>query len=442
MNLKKSYSLDYSIERDTDRVAAVRDILDKLPSDPVAGDLEQMASYILYGKDENGYNAVQRGEITNSNTRYNSFKVKDDLHQSLEAVMENPLTDQQQLAPQLKRDVYMKKSRTIARPKYDKKSGKLIDPGDSDIPGMKELWESIDGLEHWIAVLEGKVPPRETDKLFDDSYRLYQLKHTLIDLRRHQYYLKDYYKPVIQFQAIDHPHAQFYDWTADAAYWISYEEWQHRVDNALLHTISRNIKDYETRGEPPNLEVRWVVRHHIFDWENYLHVRALINNYEIMYNYMHDKLNTYGYTLLLDFERYREMAALSPMRSWLLDMKIAHAPYEQILSELRARFNVNYNENHLSTIMSKEIPQRIATAAQKYHLILDTPAAAKKKCFHCGALLPRSNLFYAYNRSRKDGFSSSCKECERRMRIARGGQTDSDKRSKESQMHEMQTRKA
>ena len=80
MNLKKSYSLDYSIERDTDRVAAIYDILDKLPSDPVAGDLEQMASYILYGKDEKGLNAVQRGDITNSNTRYNSFKVKDDLN--------------------------------------------------------------------------------------------------------------------------------------------------------------------------------------------------------------------------------------------------------------------------------------------------------------------------------------------------------------------------
>ena len=62
--MKKAYSLDYSIERDIDRVAAVRDILDALPTDPNATDLEQMASYILYGKDENGFNSIHRHETT------------------------------------------------------------------------------------------------------------------------------------------------------------------------------------------------------------------------------------------------------------------------------------------------------------------------------------------------------------------------------------------
>jgi hypothetical protein len=56
--MKKAYSLDYSIERDIDRVAAVKDILDSLPTDPTQTELEQMGSYILYGKDENGKNAV------------------------------------------------------------------------------------------------------------------------------------------------------------------------------------------------------------------------------------------------------------------------------------------------------------------------------------------------------------------------------------------------
>ena len=51
---KKQYSLDFSIERDSDRLAAVNEILDKLDKDPNPTELEQMASYILYGKDENG----------------------------------------------------------------------------------------------------------------------------------------------------------------------------------------------------------------------------------------------------------------------------------------------------------------------------------------------------------------------------------------------------
>ena len=54
-----------------------------------------MGSYILCGKDEQGYNAVQRGEIYLGNTRYASFRRKDDKLLSLDAILENPMTDQQ-----------------------------------------------------------------------------------------------------------------------------------------------------------------------------------------------------------------------------------------------------------------------------------------------------------------------------------------------------------
>ena len=38
--LKKKYSLDYSIERDIDRVQAIKDILDTLEKDPNETELE------------------------------------------------------------------------------------------------------------------------------------------------------------------------------------------------------------------------------------------------------------------------------------------------------------------------------------------------------------------------------------------------------------------
>ena len=49
------------------------------------------------------------------------------------------------------------------RPKYDKKTGALIDKGDSEIPGMTELWDSIDRLEHLIAILDGRLPMEDDD---------------------------------------------------------------------------------------------------------------------------------------------------------------------------------------------------------------------------------------------------------------------------------------
>jgi len=63
------------------------------------------------------------------------------------------------LKTELKRDIYMKKVRNINRPKYNKKTGEMVNAGDSDIPFMTQLWESIDALERWIGVLEGKLPP-------------------------------------------------------------------------------------------------------------------------------------------------------------------------------------------------------------------------------------------------------------------------------------------
>ena len=93
--MKKKYSLDFSIERDCDRLRAVQEILDTLETNPSATELEQMASYILYGKDENGQNAIQRNECTDKDKRYKSCKTKDDKVESLDEIMEVPGFDEQ-----------------------------------------------------------------------------------------------------------------------------------------------------------------------------------------------------------------------------------------------------------------------------------------------------------------------------------------------------------
>ena len=129
-------------------------------------------------------------------------------------------------------------------------------------------------------MLSGKIPPEEGFLMFEDDYRLYRLKHNLIDMKRTQYYLKDTYKPQLHFLALDHPKPQFYEWDGESAYWIPYEEWEERVNHSYTHTVSKRLEDYETRGEGVNLEVRWIVCRHNFDWENYKHVYALMNHYK------------------------------------------------------------------------------------------------------------------------------------------------------------------
>ena len=432
--MKKTYSLDFSIDRDVDRVTAIANILDSLEKNPSDTELEQMASYILYGKDEDGYNAVQRGEITNGNTRYGSYRRKDDKLLSLDEIIDNPMTDERELQSANKRSVYTNKKQQIVRP-HKGRNG-VWDPGDSIIPGMTDLWERIDRLEHQLAVLEGKVPPDETVTIWLDNYRIYQLKHILIDLRRHQYYLKDSYAPTLHFPNVDHPKTQFVDWDSDCFYWVTYDEWLARVTSSLL-PISRNLDDYEHEERPDGLYVKWVVARHKFDWENPIHIRALINNYDALYDQLYEKVDTSGRTLIFDFERYREMANFSEVRNYLLDLKLERLPYSTISQQLQQKYGLVYNENHLSTIFAKEIPQQFADTAKKHRLILETPPDQLKICYQCGRALPRDQLFFTRNRSRKDRFSSNCKECERKRRIEKGGQPNHDRRSKEASLYQV-----
>ena len=440
--MKKAYSLDYSIERDKDRVHAVEEILDKLDYDPSPTDLEQMASYILYGKDEEGKNSIQRGETTDQHhKRYNSYKTLDDKVISLDELLENPMMDEQSLRSAYQKNAYKKEIQKIRRPRINRKTGEVIDPGDSDIPGIIELWDTIDRLDKWIRQLEGKEPADENTLLFDDSYRLYRLKHILIDIRRHQYYLKDSYKPTLHFMAIDHPKTQFYDWSGDSFYWVSREQWQYKVDHAYTSTISKDLKDYETSGKGDQLEVKWMVCEHNFDWENPDHVRELMNNYEALYDYLREKLDTYGRTLIWDFERYRKLCNFSDLREFLIDHKLNQTPYDELLADLQRTFGITYNKNHLCCIMAQEIPKKIADTARRERLLIDTPDDQRKICPTCGRSLPVMKMFFSKNRSHKDGFYSRCKECEKQLRIEKGGQSQYDKRGKEQKVFEMQNGK-
>lgn len=437
--MKKKYSLDYNIERDIDRLHAVEDILDTLETNPTNSELEQMASYILYGKDETGKNSVQRGETTDSDKRYKTFQKTADKLQSLDEIIDNPLSNQLTLKSVEERYIYTKKKPTITRPKYDK-NGQLIDIGDADIPGIQELWDRIDYWEKTIAINEGKIQDNNMVPILQDSYRLYQLRHMLVDLRRHQYYLKDTYKPTLHFVAITQPQSQTYNFDSNSEYWMTYDQWENKVKNSYCN-YSKNIDDYESKVTTKGVFVKWVVRQHKFDWENPKHICALINNYSNLYEQVWDKLHSWGRTLIFDFDRYVTMANLSPAREYILIRKIDKAPYPIILQELKEKFGLDYRENHLSNILNKEIPKKIANAAIRYKLELETPLSDKKQCFRCKRYFPKNKLFFGVNNSHKDHWASSCKECERKRRIEKGGQGAYDKRSKDATLHEMQARK-
>lgn len=120
--------------------------MDSLDTDPNATDLEQMADYILFGKDEKFLNARDRKEILQPKRRYDSWSTKDEKNESLDALLEDANT-----APEIENKQnnngprYKVFKPEIHRPEYDK-DGNLLDIGDADVPGMVELWARIDTL--------------------------------------------------------------------------------------------------------------------------------------------------------------------------------------------------------------------------------------------------------------------------------------------------------
>lgn len=92
--------------------------------------IETAANFLLYGKDPDGTSVVDRGlvEIKAKHT-HTSSKVS-----SIEALMESPTFDQSQFQPL---------SKSIPKtPKPNLQRTETL----AQIPGMKDLWTSIDGI--------------------------------------------------------------------------------------------------------------------------------------------------------------------------------------------------------------------------------------------------------------------------------------------------------
>ena len=87
--------------------------------------------------------------------------------------------------------------------------------------------------------------------------------------------------------------------------------------------------------------------------------------------------------------------------------------YEDILEEMRAKFAVEYSPNYLVSIVSNEVPKKIAQVAKTLRLEQETPPEKRKKCIHCGRSLPMDPIFFSRNNAHKDGLSNTCKECDR-----------------------------
>lgn len=415
---KKPYSLDYSIVDTKDRIAAVEDILDKLPRTPNQRDLETFANYILYGK---------RDEKLVLEKRYNSYRTKGDHNLSFEA-----LTDAETQLSTPSRDPYVRPAPKIDRPTYDRK-GNLLSVGDSDIPGMQELWDTIDRLSHIYDVAIGKVQDASINPP-TDPYRIYQLKHTIIDIKRHQFYLKDHYKPTLRFLNMRHPETQTVNFDEDSAYWVSRDELEEKIAASYNPYTEQNPDNYENIDG----KYKWTVREQVFDWENPKHILALIKHYSSIYMQLWETPLAWGRTLIYDFDRYVKIANLGPVKEYIILRLIDGAGSTIIIEEIKEKFDISYSINGMSKLKNETIPHEIALAAKKVRVWKDFIDGKIKgrNCTICGKFLPLHPFWFTSNVSRKNGFGERCRECTQKLYRMKKG-VDYDERKKDSYLLEV-----
>lgn len=511
------YSLDYSLTYQKDRLRFIEELLPQFEDNrliPTPLELEQFASYILYGKDEKLLSLFDRKILYPEHRRFASYKNNADKVVSLEGLTEIVAFDERELQPLMQggtRNHYKKINPTIQRPIYDE-AGNEIDPGDGDIPGMRELWDSIDHYTYLIKLHTDKNVPYDVTQDPGISnplseYSIYKMRHMVINLRRNQYYLKDGYKPTLHFIHLVQPQPQQINWASNAGY---YEEEEPKAtkqastapalsDQTIFNRTAAKVtldnpetvspfastitivkeeisettaipilgdpkkidkqselsntfnnrafsaaqfsNNYIHFDEPPAEEVingakykRIEPFQHTIDYENPEHIIAIIRLYSDLMMQLWDRPDSYGRALLFDFERYVDMACLSPLRTKILVYAIDKKPTETIVELIHQEFGIEYNKLHLIKIINHEIPNAISIAAKKHRLLCEmnaTNAKFAKVCRTCGRPLPRDPLFYCVNKAKRDGFNIHCKECEKVKRLATKGEDKNDHRYKQ-----------
>lgn len=422
--MKKSYSLDYDIYLAKDRNQAIINILTELDTPPNQTDLEQMADYILFGKDEKHISIVDSKEALVPHRRYGSYRTKAERNESLEELAANPAinidTDTTVLmqGDRPARNIYKIIKPSIRKPTYDDQ-GNEIDPGDGDLPFMRELWDSIDKLQERYDMYRGVLPPNEYVRLHPMSkYMLYRMGHALIDLKRQQYYIKDCYRPAIHFFNVPKPGKSVIQFDQPTGLWLDPLEWCERKRNPKPHDRAQ-LPLQET---PMNSEGKlfWKISDNIVDYENPAHILALIDNYAALLRHSYSDPNSHTRDLCFDLELFVKRANLTDVEQFVLEQRVAHRHNFQILKMLKEE-GLDYSEAQLRSMYRITIPRKLATTALQMRLDSEVVLGERPLlvCTKCGEAKPAHTLYFARSRDKKTGFCSQCKVCQKKKRDAK-----------------------
>ena len=425
--MKKKYSLNYDIIFADERCDAICDILDELDTDPNTTDLEQMADYILFGKDDTLLSAVDTKTISVPKRRYNSFATKAESNESLDGLLEDPMVAQdientaKPVGPENK-SPYKVCRQEIRRTTYAE-DGSILTYGDdfdnygNPIPFMRELWESIDRWTERYDMYRGRIEPNEWVLAHPISkYNLYKLQHFLIDLRRQQYYIKDVYNPTLHFFNVKPASHSRIDYDCNTGLWLSPAEWCARK----RHPHARDLEQPSYAEAPTNHKtgtLYWKLSDNKLDYEDPTHILALLDNYVSLLKRCYAHPDSDMRQICWDIEYLIENADLTDVEQFLLEQRVAHRNIFVIQKVLEEE-NIALSDTQLRHIMRTVVPRKLANTAKRLRLESEVATGKRPtiKCTKCGRQLPKDPMYFSRAKDKKTGYCSQCKECQKRQR--------------------------
>ena len=396
-------------------------------------ELETIANYILWGKDPDGTNVTQRGEIQ-IETRNKTWQ-RDDT-ESLDAMMESPTFNEASLRrptearTKIGREVFSREDALAQCPSHMK-------------PIFEELFARIDHLEmqiHFYEFAHGKrkEEPRATLlKRFSqeeidaaravaatwNQYKYLKQRHLIVELRREQFTLRDSYiekhmrhtppEPDLDPVSLDFgaeipvfPIGLVGEPFSDLIFKPAHELNPYTYTEKELDTLAHHYWNKKEQSRPQLF----------FDFGELEHVYELFGQL----NELEEELDALplesNLKKLLDtLKYYIALTDLTEVQQEILDLKINKVKNQDIADAINKKHGKSYTANYISTIFRQKIIPQINETAHFHALIIENMCFEEnfKKCNGCGQwLLIDAQNFVRKSRS-KDGFSTKCKKCDR-----------------------------
>ena len=340
--------LDYSLETPEERVELVKKILDENP-EPNEKYLEILTDYLILCMEKQ---EKKEKKILTEN-RLMTVNKRETSYEGLVFQLENGEDGIYNLINDSKTQIFQPKI-TITKKDIE------------EIQPLKQLKDAINMWEEKMKTAEGK-----------DAFII---KKTLIDLRKDQYIIKNFYRCPVSLNTI----------TKSKSY-IPLIDKTCRLDEDG-YPIPEGVSLLDPRV-----------------------CSAILCNYSKLKQDSWSQFEGDLYYLMIAFDELCEIALKDePLYDKIVECKIDGLQNQQIQEIIEEEFGVKHSLEYISSLWRKKIPKLIASAAEDQWLnwyYLEVEKGKYKTCSRCKQIKLAHNKYFSKNKTSKDGLYSICKAC-------------------------------